>query len=236
MNDQEIKKLLTSYVREEMALIQEKELPGYDHDYSKSYVKRIRRMFWSEKYFGSKLYFGYAVRNIAIVAIIIISLFVANEVSAQILGFNPWKTITTFLSASKMEITTYQESVGQSEDANGDSISVIQKDIPTRVPVDFKQKVYEPDASGLYVEWCKDNIEYLQYTREKLSDDTKIAMDGEYESKQKIEVAGFDGEIYVKDDEMWLYWDDMSFHHMIIATGIKNPKDIIRAMAESLYI
>lgn len=232
MNDQEIKRLLTSYVGEEMVLIQEKELLGFNHVYSKAYDKRICRMFWSEKYFGSKLYFGYAVRNIALVVIIILSLFVANEVSAKILGFNPWKTITSFLSESKMEIKTYQGSVEQSEDV---SVAVIQKDIPTEIPVDFKQKVYEMNVNGLYVEWCKDGVEYLQYTREKLSDDLKIALDGEYESKKRIEVAGFGGECYVKDDETWLYWDDMTFRHMIIATGLENPKDILQAMAESLY-
>lgn len=63
MNDQEIKKLLTSYVGEEMSLICEENLPGYDHIYSNAYKKRIHRMFWSEKYFGSKLHFGYMVRR-----------------------------------------------------------------------------------------------------------------------------------------------------------------------------
>ena len=72
MNDQEIKKLLTSYVGEEMTVLCEDELSGYDHIYSKAYKKKIRRMFWSEKYFGSKLSFGYTVRRIAVVAIIIL--------------------------------------------------------------------------------------------------------------------------------------------------------------------
>lgn len=235
MNEQDLKDLLTSYAKEEMALICEEQLSGYDYIYSKAYKKRIQRMFWSEKYFGSKLRLGYAVRRIAVVAIIIISLFTANEVSARVFGFNPWKMITSFLSESKMEIRTYQGLVEQYEDADDVSVATIQKDIPTKIPLDFKQKFYEPDANGLYVEWCKDDAEYLQYTREKLSDDAKIAMDGEYESKKRVEVAGFGGECYMKDDEMWLCWDDTTFHHIIIATGIENPKDILHAMAESLY-
>ena len=58
MNDQEIIKLLTSYVGEEMTILCENEMSGYDHIYSKVYKKRIRRLFWSEKSFGSKLHFG----------------------------------------------------------------------------------------------------------------------------------------------------------------------------------
>ena len=74
MNEQNIKKLLTSYLKEEMALVCEEDLPGYDHIYSDAYLKRMHRMFWSEKYFGSKIHFGYMVRRIAVVIIVILSL------------------------------------------------------------------------------------------------------------------------------------------------------------------
>lgn len=228
MNEQNINDLLTSYVKEEMALICEEDLPGYDHIYSDAYQKRMHRMFWSEKYFGSNLRLGYAVRRIAVVVIIILSLFTANEVSARVFGFNPWKFLTSFLSDSKMDMKTYMEQTGDVEYLD------IKRDVPVQIPDRFEKVAFNQDDTSLYVEWGREE-EYLQYSRIKLSADISLAVDGEYQSKEGITIFDFAGDYCVKGDEAWIVWDDGHYNHMITAGGVENSKEILLAMAESLY-
>ncbi len=233
MNDRELKNMLVSYVGEEMALIREKELPGYDHVYSRPYQKRIRRMFWSEKYFGSRIFVGYAVRRIVVFAIIIISLFVANEVSAKVFGFDPWKYVTSFLNDSKMDKKMYTGFVGEDGASEG-AVTVVARDVPTALPEGFEQTAFKQDEEHLYAEWQKED-RYLLYNREKLSVGMSMAIDGEYESKESITVHGFVGDYCIKGDEAWIVWDDATYNHAILATGVENPKEILGRMAESLY-
>lgn len=231
MNEQDIKNLLTSYVREEMALIFEEDQPGYDHVYSNAYKKRIKRMFWSEKYFGCKLHFGYMLRRIAVVVIIILSLFTANEVSARVLGFNPWKFITSFLSDSRMGVKTYTE---QTSDLEHVEFAVIKRDVPIKIPDKFEKVAFNQDDISLYVEWGNEE-EYLQYSRIKLSADMSLAMDGEYKSKEKITIIDFAGDYCVKEGETWIVWEDGYYNHMITAGSVDKSKEILLDMAESLY-
>ncbi len=231
MNEQDIKNLLTSYVREEMALLCEEDLPGYDHIYSSAYKKRMKRMFWSEKYFGSKLHFGYMVRRIAVVVIIILSLFTANEVSARVFGFNPWKFITSFLSDSRMDVKTYTEKTKTIDDVE---LPVIKRDIPIQIPDGMKKTTFNQDDTSIYAEWS-DGEKYLQYSRANLSSDTILAIDGEYQTQEEITINGLLGTYYVKGNETWIVWDDGSYNHMIMATEINNSKEVLMKMAESLY-
>lgn len=231
MNDQEIKNLLRSYVGEEMTILCEDELSGYDHVYSKTFKRRIRRMFWTEKYFGSNLHFGCMVRRIAIVAIIILSLFTVNEVSARVFGVNPWKFVTSFLNDSKMDVKTYKDSSDWS-DTEADKIV---RDVPAQLPEGFEQTTFEQSDISLYAEWNKEGKEYLQYSQIILSDGMSLAMDGEYDSKEKITICGYVGEYCVKGEESWIAWDDTTYNHMIISTKVEEPREILLEMAQSLY-
>lgn len=231
MNEQDIKDLLTSYVRDEMSLICEEDLQGYDHIYSKAYKRRMHRMFWSEKYFDNKIYFGYMVRRIAVVVIIILSLFTANEVSARVFGFNPWKFVTSFLSDSKMDVKTYKE---QTNNTDNVEFLTIKRDVPIHIPDGLEEISFNEDDTSLYVEW-RDGEEYLQYSRVDLSVDMNLAVDGEYQSKEKITIYDFVGDYYAKGNETWIVWDDTCYNHMIIANDIDNSKEILIKMAESLY-
>ena len=231
MNEQDIKNLLTSYVTEEMALICEEDLPGHDHIYSNAYKKRMKRMFWSEKYFGSKLHFGYMVRRIAVVVIIILSLFAANEVSAKVFGFNPWKFITSFLSDSRMDVKKYTEKTKSIDDVE---LPAVIRDIPVQIPDGMEKTTFSQDDISIYAEWS-DGEKYLQYSRVNLSSDMNLAIDGEYQEEEEIMVNGFCGNYYVKGNEMWIVWDDECYNHMIMATDINDSKELLMKMAESLY-
>ena len=195
VNEQDIKKLLTSYVREEMALLCEEDLPGYDHMYSAAYQKRMKKMFWSEKYFGSKLHFGYMVRRIAVVMIVLFILFTANEVSARTLGFDPWKFITSFLRDSKMDVKTYTEQIEGIDDIE---LPVIKRDVPVQIPDKFKEVTLDRNDASLYVEWRRGK-KYLQYSRIKLSAGMSLAVNGEYQSKEKVTIMGLSGDYCVKE-------------------------------------
>jgi hypothetical protein len=52
----------------------------YNHEFSKKFMKRWKRLNWSEKYFGSHLRLAYTVRKAAAVVIVILSLAAANQV------------------------------------------------------------------------------------------------------------------------------------------------------------
>ena len=52
MNDQKIREILSAYVEEGMRQLNEEEMAGADHVYSPKYEKKIKRMLWTEQYFG----------------------------------------------------------------------------------------------------------------------------------------------------------------------------------------
>lgn len=235
MTDKEIKDLLTSYVGAEMALIDAEVPTEQDYSYSKSYNKRIRRMFWSEKYFGSRLRLGYMVRRAAVVAIIILGLCVTNEVSARVFGFSPWEFVTSFLASSKMDVKTYVKPEEQSHQPVETALPAITRDVPVLIPEGFEQTAYHQDDILLYVEWCNGNSEHMQYFRRELSPGITTTTDGEYPSKEKVMIHGIAGNYYVRGDETWIVWEDASYNHEIIATGVKNPRDTVIKLAESLY-
>lgn len=74
MNDQEIRYYLLGYITEEMKVLDERELAGYGHEFSKRFHRKMKKIFWSEKYFGKHLHLAYAVRKIAAVVAIVAGL------------------------------------------------------------------------------------------------------------------------------------------------------------------
>ena len=235
MTDNDIKNLLTSYVGAEMSLIEGTELPEQDYTYSKSYNKRIRRMFWSEKYFGSRLHVGYMVRRIAIVAIIILGLLVTNEVSARVFGVDLWKYTTSFLTGGKMDVINYVKPEEYSAPPAETTLPAITRDVPLGIPDGFEQTAFYQYDTRVYAEWSKKEKEYLQYSRKDLSSNTSIATDGEFLSKEKITIHDFAGDYCVGENETWIIWNDATYTHTIIATSVQKPKETLIKMAESLY-
>lgn len=235
MTDKKIKELLTSYVGAEMALINEEELSEHAPVYSKSYNKRIRRMFWSEKYFGSRLHVGYMVRRIAIVAMIILGLLITNEVSARVFGVNLWKYTTSFLTDSKMDVKTYTEPEEQSNHPAATALPSIKRDVPFLIPDEFEQTAFNHDDTSLYAEWKDEANGYLQYARTKLTEDMSSLTDGEYQSKERVSITAFAGDYYIRKDETWIIWNDQCYQHIMTATSIELPKEQLIEMVESLY-
>lgn len=231
MNDKEIKEILSSYMNKEMSLLHEKDMPGYDHTYSKAYRKKLNKMLWSEKYFKNNLRLGYMVRRIAIIAIIVLGLFTANEVSGRVFGVNPWEFITSFSSDNKMEEKKYTK---HTDGIDIDELPAVKRDVPIQILDGLEETVFDKDDTSIYAEWG-DGERYMQYSRDELTDDIKLGIDGEYQSKEKVAISSFEGGYYVKGNEEWIVWDDARYNHIITGYNLKDSKEILIEMAESLY-
>ena len=209
-------------------------MPGYDHVFSKSFEKKVKKMFWSEKYFGRRLHLGYTLRRAAVIAVIIAGLFSVNQVSAHVFGFNPWNTIMSYIHENRMETKDYKNLT------ENDAAQTAQKKAklksPVTLPEGFKQVLYKEDgeAGMLYAEWQKDKA-CVQYLRMDLDPNTSISTDAEYDSKENVSISGYAGQLCVKGSEIWLLWDDEDFRYEIDAKGMKNSKAILLKMAKEIY-
>ncbi|MCD7825797.1 MAG: DUF4367 domain-containing protein [Clostridiaceae bacterium] len=231
MTEQQIVEYLHGYITAEMNLLEESEMPDYEHKFSKKFRKKIRRMFWSEKYFGNKIHLGYVVRKIAIIVLIVTSLFTANQVSAKVFDFDIWKYVVSFLAENRMDEKTYTEKTTSKQE----ECLKAKKNVPETIPKNFKENVRLEDTNDLYVEW-KYGEEYLQYDRVKLSEGLSIATDAEYDYKEKITVSGYSCEYCVKGQEAWMIWDDLEYGYQIIATNITEAKEVLTKMMEDIYL
>ena len=115
----------------------------------------MKKIFWSEKYFGKHLHLAYAVRKIAAVVVIVAGLFAANQVSAKIFGINPWKYITSYVSEYKMESRSYK---GLDEEAvKSQKLVKAKKKVPSVEPEGMPQtgNVEDKETGVVYREWKK---------------------------------------------------------------------------------
>jgi hypothetical protein len=130
-----------------------------------------------------------------------------------------------------MDVKTYTEKRNSTE---GTEYASVKRDVPAQIPDGMNEVSFQQDDTSLYVEWSKEE-ECLQYSRIKLSSDMSLAMDGEYQSKEKIIINDYSGVYYVKGNEAWIAWDDACYNHMIMAIDVDDSKEILIKMAESLY-
>ena len=136
MNEESIKNFLTTCVYQEMNSFHPSQDEDYNHEFSKKFMKRWKRLNWSEKYFGSHLRLAYTVRKAAAVVIVILSLAAANQVSAKVFGFNAWKYLLSYDSKNKLEVREY---VGQNQDKKTkESLPDVIHEKPTFVPKGFR--------------------------------------------------------------------------------------------------
>lgn len=235
MNEESIKRFLTTCVYQEMNSFHPSQEEDYNHEFSKKFKKRWKRLNWSEKYFGSHLRLAYATRKVAAVLVLILSLAAANQVSAKVFGFNAWKYLLSYDTKSKMEIRTY---VGQNKDEKTkESLPVVIHKKPTYVPSGFQYYAHDelPSGNTLYDEWREGKESTLQYSRMKLGEDNRIYTDSEYKQKVKTSVMGYEAYYYVKGREEWIIWDDKEYNYMILLIKKGDYKAELLKMAKSLY-
>ena len=165
MNEESIKRFLTTCVYQEMNSFHPSQEEDYNHEFSKKFKKRWKRLNWSEKYFGSHLRLAYTVRKAAAVVIVILSLAAANQVSAKVFGFNAWKYLLSYDSKDKLEVREY---VGQNQDEKTkESLPDVIHEKPTFVPKGFWYSLDDSSTSGNfnYSEWKEGKNNLIQYIR-----------------------------------------------------------------------
>ena len=235
MGDKDIKEFLTFCVAAEMEVLSEENMQGFDHNYSRNYDRKQKKLLWSGKYFEKNLKLGYAVRRVSIIAIVIISLLLVHVVSAKTLGFAPWKYITSFLYDNKMDVKIYKKQSEVVESSGKTKLLNVVRDIPKHIPESFQRTAYEKNNDSLYLEWSGREKEYLQYIRGKIEAGLTINMDSEYDTSEKFELKGYRCCYYTKGNDSWLAWDDNVYSHMLVMSCTGKSRSILIRMAESLY-
>lgn len=239
MTDENIRELLQTYVESEMALIVPAKLDGYNHEFTKKYKKRIRKLFWSEKYFGKKISIGYTVRKAAAVFAVVAGLVLAGEVSAKVFGFRPWKYISRFISEYQMEERIYEN---QKKTSDTQNLKIAQHDYPTYMIEGLKKSTVDENNFNIFCDYLSpDKTGGIQYQRNDIVDGMVSMTDGEYTNKQRCEVAGYEAYIYEKldqedgMDEMWILWDDTKYSYFINMVNIRLDKNELLKIANSIY-
>lgn len=109
MTESELKMLMKQYQKKMLDSYDETEKEFGTHEFSKSYEKRMKKLFWSEKYFNKRIKLGYAMRKVAMVAVVVLSLVIASQVSAKVFHFQPWKYLPIFDKEEPVETQPEQK-------------------------------------------------------------------------------------------------------------------------------
>lgn len=234
MTDNEIKTILDEYVDAEMSLIDMDKYKEYPFLPSDRYKKRMKKLFSVEKYFGKNIRLGYIVRRVAIFVICLIGLAAVTEVSARILGFEPWKYITTYFADEGAEQKVYKKSVKPSDDVK---LEEAKNEIPIYIPKGLVQQKngVKTDFSRNETWFNKNRTKGVAYNRLAISDAMVTKNDAEYTKKEVCNVSGYKAYYYQKNDENWITWDDNKYNYLIQIVGYNDVKKELLKIANSIY-
>lgn len=131
MTESELKEALKKYQEAKLKEIDEMVDQMEEHEFSPRFQRRIKKLFWSERYFGSRITLGLVMRKVAMIAIILTSLVVAGQVSARVFHFHPWESFSFFGK---------QEESGENKTGEGDTPRIVSVEDDDFVPEAKKEK------------------------------------------------------------------------------------------------
>ena len=131
MTDSELKEALKKYQEAKLKEIDEMVDQMEEHEFSPRFQRRIKKLFWSERYFGSRITLGLVMRKVAMIAIILTSMVVAGQVSARVFHFHPWESFSFFGK---------QEESGENKTGEGDTSHIVSVEDDDFVPEAKKEK------------------------------------------------------------------------------------------------
>ncbi|MCR4605941.1 MAG: DUF4367 domain-containing protein [Eubacterium sp.] len=235
MTDEEIRKVICEYVCAEMELLpNEGDIPEHP-PYSKRFNRKMKRLLKAGDYFGGNIRVYTIVRRVAAVLIIILSLTVANQVSAAVFGVEPWKAIVrVFAPENIMTESVYRQNDNQSE-----KVKQPISDFPTYIPDGYAVKEKQKEDTYDYIEWTSEkepDNRGIVYTRDSISKEYSVVENSEYQRKKIISIAGYKADMYFDNDEVWLTWFDSNNIYMIQTKGVDKAEKSIKLMAESIYV
>lgn len=233
MTEKEIRILLGQYAEAELSLLEMPDIAD-EEPVSLKYKKRMKKLFKTEKYFGTHIDLGSFVRKAAIFLICLMFLFGAGEVSAHVFGVDPWEYVLSVISDIKMERRQYTK---EDKEIDANTFYEPMREIPEYIPEGLVQNsVEKPYDDDIYADWfSEDQKKAVQYSRYTIHEGTVISSDAEYLKKEKCRVGGYVAYYYQKEDENWISWEDKKYAYQIYLTGIKSPKEELLKMAESIY-
>ena len=208
--EEELKKLLTSYVKAEMDQIQPEEMDGYDHEFSSRHRKKIQKVLRGGKGFLKRISMGHAARRAAAAALIIVSLLSVTQISARIFGFRPWNYNSSFEDEYIMDKKEY---LGPNENISIDDENLLK----------------------VIKEWERPDHAQIRYCRINLTGSMSMWVNSECSTKERVSIAGYEGYCYAKDMHTWFQWDDTMYCHWLDISGTENAKDELVKIAWSLY-
>ena len=228
MTELELKEILEDYMNVEMNSLSS-ELDDYNYEFSKKFNRRMRRLMWSEKYFGKRIHVGYVVRRVATIILVFLGLFAVDEVSASVMGIHPWQYIWSHINGINMDEKIYTESETQEI---GENLYNIE---PTYVPDGFSEVISDKEnLDNIYIDW-ENGKSLIQYERVKLKEDTVIVNDAEYTSEEEAVIHGYAAIIRLSESQVQIEWDDNDYNYSIVMTNADEPIMHITKMAESIY-
>ena len=131
MTESELKEALKKYQEAKLKEIDEMVDQMEEHEFSPRFQRRIKKLFWSERYFGSRITLGLVMRKVAMIAIILTSLVVAGQVSARVFHFHPWESFSFFGK---------QEESGENKTGQEDTSRIVSVEDDDFVPKAKKEK------------------------------------------------------------------------------------------------
>ncbi len=235
MTEDRIKSLIQDYVCAEMEIVPDPEKIPEHPPYSRKFNKKMKRIIRAGDYFGGNLRLYTVLSRVAAVILIVLSLAVANQASAAIFGFDPWKeVITGFLPDVKMEEKRYKK-----KDIDADNLIKPISDVPTYVPEGYVQISRQEASFSINLEWNKvesdGTMTYLSYGRDVLDEDAVYIEDVEYDRIDTTEIAGYTARICYKPNRVLIEWEDEEFHYMIWTGKEKMEISTLKRMSESIY-
>lgn len=227
MKDEQICALLREYQEVCMGTDPISNYMESEHEYSKRFHKKMKRLLWSYENFQKDIRMGYAVRRIAMILLILMGLFAANEVSARFFGFDAWKTIRSLVDGGKGTKVEYLESQKEEEMAKP------KRKEPDYIPEGYQETERDESEAFVTVFFQKSKKEKITYSRMEIIDGGAYIYDAEYDEEKMVTIANYQARLIYDGDGKYLWWYDEEYEYSIISGKIAD-EEIIK-MAESIY-
>lgn len=228
MSDEYIRDILTEYSDFCMDTFYSPDREELEkHVFSRRHEKKMKKLVWSEKYFGIHIQAGYVVRRVAILTAVILSLAAANTVSARVFGFNPWRIVAT--AAGDFWVKTVYH---MSYEGGQGKLKKARNNVPAYIPDGYRLTYSDIEEDVGAVTW-KQGEKEIGYTYMDMADGTTVYMSSELEKQDEFTIEGCRAVLYTKGGEWLLEWNDAERWHELSGTAISREEMV--KIAESIY-
>ena len=227
MKEEEIGALLREYQEFCMGTESIRKCMESEHEYSKRFRRKMKRLLWSYENFQKDIRVGYVVRRVAMIIIVLMGLFAANEVSARFFGFDAWKTIRSLVDGGKGTKVEYLEPQKEKDMAEP------KRKEPDYVPEGYQET--ERDEMWPFVTIIYENTQRkkISYNRIEIIKGENTIYDAEYDEEYAVSIANYRARLIYDGEGKYLWWCDEEYEYSIVSGAIAD-EEIIK-MAESIY-